>query len=282
MNRDLSSLPGECQRYLEALDGEAAGEGWREHAAACEACARETEVREKTMSRIRRAHTSAALPPGLETRIRAVVEDRRRVPAGRARWLAVAAAMVLVAGGAGTVAYVRYAEDAYIAAISSRLAAILQPGLKDHVHCTIYRGYPKTPPRVEELAADLGPAYRELAGVVRQQAPPGYAVVLGHVCQHEGRRFVHLALKKDGGPLLSLLIARKRAGESFEAERLTAAVNQDGRAFFEARAERFAISAFETAGYVVYTVSDLRPEENLRMLVAMAPQVSAVLARAGS
>lgn len=289
MNPEYTPLPADCRSYLASLDAaEPLDDG---HIATCEACAREKEVRSNIMNRARMAHESLALPVGLETRIRAALAAEQRPPKtawlGAPAWMAAATAFALVAsfGIAYQLGYLRWtsaSQDSYIASVSSRVASILRVGLKDHIHCTIYRQYPKNPPPVEHFAADLGPEYRALIPVVRQQAPAGYQLIIGHKCRYDGRQFVHLALKNSSGQILSLVIARKGQGESFQTERLPAALAHNGQSFFEGQAQRFAISAFETDSYLVYTVSDLPGEQNMRVLVALAPQVSEVLARSGS
>lgn len=243
------------------------------------------------LNRTRKAHESVAMPLGLETRIRAAIAAQQKPR--RAPWSAVSAgrlaALALALVCAGGIAYqlnqlrlTRASQESYIASVSARVASILRVGLKDHIHCTVYRTYPKTPPPVEAFAAELGREYRDLVGAVRQQAPAGYRLVIGHKCRYDGRQFVHLALKNDDGKLLSLVIARKGAGESFQTERLPTAVVREGRPFFAAQAQRFAISAFETGEHLVYTVSDLPADQNLRVMVALAPQVSEVLGRPGA
>ncbi|MBL8232435.1 MAG: hypothetical protein JNL98_28315 [Bryobacterales bacterium] len=288
MNRNSSSLPVDCQRCLNSVDGGAPPEQWREHAANCESCTLEMEVRNKMVNRLRMAQKGVAVPIGLETRIRAAINGQRQPR--KMGWLtapgwmaaATAFAMVAVLGIAYQLGHLRFSQasqDWYIASVSSRVASILRVGLKDHIHCTVYRKYPKAPPPVESFVAELGPEYRDLVGVVRQQAPSGYQLAVGHKCRYEGRKFVHLALRNGSGKLLSLVIAGKDQGESFATERLPAALNHDGRPFFEAQAQRFAISAFETDQHLVYTVSDLPADQNMRIMVAMAPRVVEILAR---
>lgn len=287
MISNSSSLPADCRRWLTGMDAETPPQGWQEHVATCEACAQEREVRNRMKNRVRSAHESIAVPIGLETRIRAAIageQDRKpdwfRAPV----WLAATCALAVLGGFGiayqlGHLRLTSAAQDSYIASVSTRVASILRVGLKDHIHCAVYRKFSKTPPPVEALVADLGPQYGELAQVVRQQAPAGYQVVIGHKCRYEGRQFVHLALRNQGGQLLSLVIARKHQGESFQTERIPAARTSKGTPFFEAQTQRFAISAFETGEHLVYTVSGLPAHQNMGILVAMAPQVSQVLAR---
>lgn len=243
----------------------------------------EAEAKQEMINRLRLAHESVQMPPGLETRIRAAVknEGAPRQRTSRLGWRAVGAlAMTLLSVGiayqSGYLRLTRDSQDSYIAAVSNRVASILRPGLKDHIHCALYRKYPAAAPPAEKFVAELGPEYRNLVQVAARQAPAGYKVMIGHKCRYQGRQFVHLALTK-GNQVLSLVIAAKNEGESFTTEQLRPALQEGGTAFYQASTQRFAISAFETERYLVYTVSDLPAEQNLRLMAAMAPGVRGVL-----
>ena len=280
---DEVSLPVECRTWLDALD---AGAAMPEHPAVCAGCAKEAEVRMNMANRVRVAHESVTLPPGLETRIRAAIRAGERQPRawrGASLWMTAAAALIMtlslgVAYQLGHLRWTQAAQDSYLAAMSNRVASILRVGLRDHIHCGVYGKYAKTPSR-EQFVADLGPEYKDLLDVVGRQAPAGYQIVAGHKCSYQGRKFAHLVMKGDGR-MLSLVVARKEDGESFTTEQLLPAFSQSHTHFFQAQAQRFAISAFETDRHLVYTVSDLTAEQNMKIMVAMAPQVREVLARA--
>lgn len=283
MNMNRVSLPAACRTWLENFDAGAADPA---HLAACEGCAREVEVRNKMFNRVRLAHQSAPAPVGLETRIRAAIRaeaEPRPAWRGASLWMMATAALLMMVGlgvayQLGHMRFSRASQDAYIASIANQVASLLRPGLKDHVHCAYYRKFPKTPAQAKFLE-ELGPEYSDLLHVVKRYSPNGYQLVTAHKCGYEDRRYVHLALKK-GGSLVSLVIAAKGAGESFATEQLRPDLQTDGRQFFQAGVQRFAVSAFETDRHLVYTVSDLTAAENMNLMVAMAPQVSAVLARA--
>ena len=165
---------------------------------------------------------------------------------------------------------------AYIESVSERLAAILRPGLKDHIHCAIHRGIPKTPNSLAQSVQELGPEYKGLIPVVQKAAPRGFVLSTGHQCRYQGRQFVHLALT-NGSQVLSLVIAGKTPGESFTAGVAAPALSEAGTPFYAASAQKYAISAFETDRHLIYTVSDLPAAENMRVMVALAPGVRGVL-----
>jgi hypothetical protein len=74
----------------------------------------------------------------------------------------------------------RPGQNTYITRVSANLAAVLKVGLGDHIHCTIFRKYPKDPPPVEKMETDLGPAYAGLLPLVRTAVPEGYKVIMAH------------------------------------------------------------------------------------------------------
>jgi hypothetical protein len=171
------------------------------------------------------------------------------------------------------------AQDEYIAKISGETAPIIRVGLKDHVHCAVFRKFPANPPTIGEMAAKLGTEYADLIPVVQAQLPPGMKVVLAHKCRYKGRQYIHLAAR-GGDHLISLVIARRSEGEAFEGN-LKAVVNGSDGALYSAGEREYAIAGFETTQHLVYLVSDLDQTRNLHMLSVMSPRVHEVINRAG-
>ena len=101
--------------------------------------------------------------------------------------------------------------EAYLGAMTSRVAEIFQVGLRDHVHCAVLRKYPKNPPPAAEMTRDLGAQYAALLPLIRQKMPAGARVIMAHRCTAAGRPYVHVVLR-DGAALLSLVITRKNPG----------------------------------------------------------------------
>ncbi len=131
---------------------------------------------------------------------------------------------------------------------------------------------------MEQLVEKMGPEYSGLIPIVRSNVPANYQLVMAHQCRYHGRRFVHLSLKNDS-QLLSLVIARKGDGESFATEEMLPALSQSGISMYRSGVQRFQIAAFETSGNLVYFVSDMPQQQNMQMMLAMAPQIKAFLER---
>ena len=231
--------------------------------------------------RLRHAVGSEAVPPYLEARIRNTIRASQRRPAWM-RWLVPVAAAALICLGAviayqlGHLRLTTSSQESYIASVSKQVSHLMRVGLGDHIHCSVFRKFPKNPPSISELASLLGPAYGGLVPVVRKQIPDSYRLVIAHECRYHGRKFVHLSLKSDSR-LLSLVITRKNEGESLEGESLVPGFVQSGIAFYRAGVQRFQIASFESRDHLVYFVSDLSQQQNTEMMLALAPQVKEIL-----
>jgi anti-sigma factor (TIGR02949 family) len=284
---------GGCEKTRKYLDAYVSNELTVEtnhevlrHVEGCRACAAEVDARTTVRSRLKDAVNAQGVPPELQVRVREQIRSRRSrswldlgwVQAGWPRWAGAAAAVLVVAGGLWVnnssermpALSDRPAQKTYISRVSANLAAILQVGLGDHIHCSIFRKYPKDPPPIEKMEAELGPAYSRLLPVVRTAVPQGYKVILAHQCSYAGRKFVHLTLEKDGA-LLSLVIARKQTGESLDG--LSPAAEPSGVRIYQSAAGRYQVAGFEAGDFFAYVVSELRNKENLQIAAIVAPGV---------
>jgi hypothetical protein len=169
----------------------------------------------------------------------------------------------------------RPAQDAYIQRISNTISAVLSVGLKDHVHCSVFRKYPENPPSLDQMTKTMGPAYSGLLQLVKTNIPEQYRIVMAHQCGYKGRRFVHLTMR-DGDHLVSLVIARKQEGESLATS--SPALRPSGIPVYQALAQRYEVAGFETDQYMAFVVSDLSGGKNLRIAQNLAPAVHGFLA----
>jgi hypothetical protein len=231
---------------------------------------------------LRRAVRSEAVPPYLEARIRNTIRSSQRRPSRRWRLVPVAAGLAvcisaIVAYELGRLRLTISSQESYIASVSNRVASLMRVGLGDHIHCSVFRKFPKNPPAPGELVEELGQEYKDLIPIVRKHVPEEYRMVIAHQCRYHGRKFVHLSLKSDSR-LLSLVIARKNDGESFETEGLAPALVESGIPVYRAGVQRFQIASFESREHLVYFVSDLAQQQNMKIMLALAPEVKRFLA----
>jgi anti-sigma factor (TIGR02949 family) len=299
MNR-IQFGQGGCEKALRYLDAYISNELTVEtnhevlrHLEGCQACSAELDARTRLRSRLNTAVKAQSVPPELQARIREQIRNGRpgswlsleSLKTGGWRWAgAMAAACLVVAAGL----WVNYsaermptladrpAQNAYITRVSANLAAVLKVGLGDHIHCSIFRKYPKDAPPVEKMEGELGATYSGLLPVVRAAVPDSYRVIMAHQCSYAGRKFIHLTFEKDGG-LLSLVIARKEPGESLQG--LAPTTQSSGIPIYQSAAGRYEVAGFQAGNYFAYVVSELKGKANLQIAANMAVGVHEFLAK---
>lgn len=256
-----------------------------EHLGRCAPCSQEHETRKGIRERLQAAAQSIPDPPYLEAQVRRHIQASRTSSPWMNRLVAVAVMAMLVIGVGVSLAYrsgyfrlTTASKESYIASASSQVPMLMRVGLGDHIHCAVFRKYPKNPPPVEEFARLLGPDFRGLIPVLEQHVPTDYRLILAHQCRYHNRRFVHLTLT-NGSRLLSLVIARKGAGESFQAQDLLPALTESGLSVYRAGVQRFQMAALESRDHLVYVISDLPQEKNTELMRAMAPALSIYLSK---
>ncbi|HEV2690196.1 MAG TPA: zf-HC2 domain-containing protein [Bryobacteraceae bacterium] len=282
----------DCRQAMERMDGyideslspEHARE-LSEHLDHCSPCSQEFETRKGIRGRLRSAAQAVPTPAYLEARVRSRIRGSRSSSQWTNRLMAAAVMAVLAIGVGVSLAYrsgylrlTADSKESYIASASSQVPSLMRVGLGDHIHCAVFRKYPKNPPPVEEFARQLGPEFSGLIPVVQQQVPSDYRLILAHQCRYHNRRFVHLTLT-NGSRLLSLVIARKGEGESFQKHDLLPALSEAGLSIYRAGVQRFQMAAFETRDHLVYVISDLPQERNTELMRAMAPVLSGYLSK---
>jgi hypothetical protein len=235
----------------------------------------------ETNDRLKKAVNSVAVPPFLEARIR----NALRSPKVTRWWLTGIVSAAAAALGAVVIAYqlghlrmTVQAQESYIASVSDQVPTLMRVGLGDHIHCAVFRTYPKNGPTVEELVKEMNPAYAGLIPIVRSQVPSTFRLTMAHQCAYRDRKFVHLSLMDDSN-LLSLLITRKAAGESFRTEQMLPALAESGIPMYRSSVQRFQIMAFETRDYLVYFVSDLGQQQNTDLMLALGARVKDFLGK---
>jgi hypothetical protein len=233
--------------------------------------------------RLKQAVRGVEAPEYLTTRIQAHLRatERPRIWRLNFAWAAVVAVALfcLALGLAYQSGYLRLSpgsREAYIASVSNKVPTLMRVGLGDHIHCSVFRKFPKDAPKVTDLEKKLTAEYRPLMQVVQSSVPADYHLMIAHECRYHGRKFVHLSLKNDSH-LLSLVIARKSDGESFGIEGLLPELVSSGIPIYRAGVQRFEMAAIESRDFLVYFVSDLPRQQNTDMMTAMSPQVNEFL-----
>jgi anti-sigma factor (TIGR02949 family) len=281
----------EIRQHLDAyVSNESAPEASRrvlQHLENCPACAAELEVRNQMRGRLKAAVERQYVPRELRSRVRDRIGDRGSRAwwrAGWNRWAVAATASLAVAVGIllnhSSVPMPalsdRPGQDAYIQRVSASLTPVLKGGLGDHIHCSIFRKYPKNPPSVTQMVEDLGPPYKDLLELTKTAVSDRYRVIMAHQCGYAGRKYIHLTLESKG-ELVSLVIARKNAGESMTG--LAPATSISGIPVYQAAAQRYEVAAFDAGQYLAFIVSELPGKTNLQIAANIAAPVHEFLTR---
>jgi hypothetical protein len=247
----------------------------------------EEQVESGNSARLRGAVKSVATPPFLEARIRNQIRGGISNKSAIRRWVprlapvAVALAITVGLSVAYQLGHLRLtvrSQESYIASVSTRVATLMRVGLGDHIHCSVFRKYPKKPPTTEEFIKQINPQYAGLIPIVRGHVPETYRMTLAHECRYHGRKFIHLSLRNES-KMMSLVIARKGDGESFRTEDMFPAFSQAGIPMYQSSVQSFQMTAFETANYLVYFVSDLPKQQNTDLMLALGPQIKEFLSK---
>lgn len=246
------------------------------HLQSCPNCAGEFEVRELLRARLKRAVHNESVPPLLESRLTAglrhqveALDARRGLHFDWRQMAAIAALLLLCAAG----------PIVYLAASRGGTAnpdALMQVGLGDHIHCAMDSA--RSEPAVVSGAA-LGSGYQDLVPEIKSVAPAGYRLTEAHRCTYDGREFVHLILGADlggGSQVMSLVVTRKRKGETFAGASRADAPGTSGRVYLD-RSDRYQIAALETPEHLVYLVSNWSERANTATMNVLSPAVRRIL-----
>jgi anti-sigma factor RsiW len=283
VERDTNATEA-CIRIGEILDSYVSGEeseGDRleveTHAASCARCARALESRARLRRAVRTAvQGTEGAPVDLRDRIRARVREEaptaKATPIAAWRSLAAAAAVILVAVGGW--AALRYGDDARESAARTETAvdaAFLDVGLKHHVHCIDARPPGAAAPSLEALETKLGPQYAGIVPVVHERIPGDLALVDAHDCRSNGRRFIHIVLRRGDG-LVSLLVT-DREGAALPREDAIGAIEASGLRVQSTSEGGLGVSGFATPDHLVYVVSGVTSVPASQIAAAVGPAV---------
>lgn len=239
------------------------------HLAGCPACRDDIDARRELRRALRGAFARA---PGLQARpefldqlarLRATAMPPRRVrPAVLARWMAVAA-MVLLVCAAGVWSYrARVPID-----------ALLRAAVGDHRNCALHFTLAERPTSLREAARQDDAAF----GVFEQLPPAristsgGVATVLErHACVYQDRRFAHVVLRYRGRAV-SLVAARDA--------RVGPGPGHAGYAIAASRVDGMTVISFGAGGHSVFLIGDLPAADLSALADVLSGDVVGALAR---
>lgn len=274
--RTLKHLDAFIDRELDSRTAAAV----EQHVHECGACSAEMQLRSTLRERLRSATRNDAPSPFLQTRVLARLRRQERPSPWlqRSAWAPTAAALLLMTVGlsvAYQLGHLRFtvaSQNRYIDSMLQKVSFAMGVGLSDHIHCAVFRKYAKQAPAVETLRADLPPEHRGVLTVVQAGVPRDFTAHLAHECTFRGRAYIHIAMKNDTN-LISLILTRRRAGETLVENGLTPVISRGGLDLYGASAQRFQMSGFETATHFAYLVSDASPAETHRLMLAIGGEL---------
>lgn len=257
----------------------------QQHVDACIDCSRELKLRSNLRDRVRSIAAGDSASPFLRTRVLANLRQHERRSSGwfqQSAWAPAAAAILMITIGAsvayqlGHLRFTVAAQNGYVETMLQKVSFGMRPGLSDHIHCAVFRKYPKHAPAIETLRTDLGQEYKPVLDMVESKMPSGFELHMAHQCTFRGRKFVHVVLRS-GSNLVSLVLTRRRPGETLGDNQIAPVISREGLNLFAASAQRFRMSGFETQKHFAYLVTDLSPAETQRLMLAMGPELRAFL-----
>jgi len=242
------------------------------HLESCPQCAAELETRARVRAQLQAAVRAAPVPVGLDAKVWRAVRGPVRGETRRPRtglWAVAAAALVIVCVALVSLLRDRTnPEQAILRKTSGRLAALLNIGLRDHLHCAVFRKYSKQSLAASEMAADLGPGFADLLPRIQAKLPGDLRVIQAHHCEAGGRQYTHFIIagaRKDRGKLVSLILTRRQSGESLPGIDQTSV-------------DRFQVVGFESHDYLAFVISDMDAQQSLQLAASLAPTVREYLA----
>lgn len=285
-----------CDKYRKRLDAYLNNELTEEirletlsHLEGCPRCAEELETRQRLKDALRRAvNRDEPAPEELRRRILRKLDPQTSRTGWNHWWLAVAAMVVLSAGGFGMWRWLttQHASEASFQAggqagvnglISDNNAEVFNVGMGDHIHCALHRDFSSDPRSFERMARDMGPDYIGLVSLVKEHAPQDYTIMVGHRCDYKGRNFIHLILTNQK-TIFSIILTKKN-GEAFDKSALATVLQGSGAPLYRARMQDQEIVGFETRDHLAYVVSGLPQEAHFQLASGLAPSVHNFLAQ---
>ena len=283
------------RRYFDSyLDNELLVETNHEvlrHLSVCPDCTKVLDARARLKQTVKRAVEQETAPAELLESIQNRIRGRRSFfDFGLRRWAIAAAALVILAAGSIVAVRTGHIFGPMITAsqdsfqlISAEAQELMRVGLVDHVHCALVLGKWKELLSFEHMSQEtgrgaLGPEFIGLVPMVKEKLGPNFQVIQGHRCVANHRQYVHVILTGNNGAILSLVITEKN-GEAFDHADIAATVQASGVPLYRANEGQLEIAGFETNRYLVYVVSNLDRDGNLKVASSLALPVYEYLHR---
>ncbi len=234
-----------------------------QHLETCPECRAELDGRRQLRSGVRDAFARAsdlqprpAFAAELAARLRATAQPPARRMWPR-HWLAIAASLIVVLG-----------VSAYF--LRAGLSEIARLAAGDHQNCAVRFALPEKPISLEDAARRYDRAFAQLESAppdILRTAAGTLRVADRHSCVFDGRRFGHVVFRLDDH-LVSVLMTEDPDAGASPSRQLS----------WLPRTSGFGLASIQTAGHIVYIVSDLQDAEFRVVAKALAEPVSQLAA----
>lgn len=160
--------------------------------------------------------------------------------------------------------------------LARQTADVLKIGLYDHAHCALGE-WDEQAAGERQMAEAMGKKFAPLVGVVRERLTGTYEVAAAHLCAAKERQFVHLILRRPD-TLVSVVVTEKGSDDFPQQGAATERV-VSGVALYGAKIKTLEVAGFVAQDYLVFIVSNLDHEGNMRLASNLALSVQKYLAR---
>src|ERR1035441_5420613 len=139
MNTACEKARGHLDSYLSRELPEDTSREVQRHLESCPSCAAELDTRARARAQLQAAVRATPVPIGLDAKVRRAVRGEVSRPRTGLWAVAAAAAVILCVVLVGLLRERANPERAILRKTSGRLAAVLNVGLRDHLHCAVFR-----------------------------------------------------------------------------------------------------------------------------------------------
>jgi hypothetical protein len=249
------------------------------HLESCKDCASELESRMRLKRVLQEAVKKDVAPASLQYRIQR--EIRKSQPNSGYQWrswmLAAAATLVIALGSWGLFQAGKAGDSKTLELARQQDVDVLTVGLNNHVHCAVDQQFADKHFTDEEMNMKLGPEFIGLVGLVKDNLPGAFKVVVGHRCSFKKREYIHLILKNQN-KVMSLVLTRKN-GEAFSTAGLGNVIEAAGVRMHAERLQDYEVTGFESRDYFAFVVSNMDKQESALVATTLAPAVRDYLAK---
>jgi len=254
-NGDCHNVRANLNSYLDGELPTSSRDDVAGHLSSCPDCVEELDRMRRLKTRLREVVQQTEAPANLQSNVQAALQRSQST-----RFLSRRRTWILAAAAVAALVFVIW-RTSFWNSNDRRITALLQIGVNDHVGCAMQQNYMEPPPTPARMEQEIGPQFKDLIGVVRDQIPWDFRLERAHRCTVDGRKYVHMIFRK-APELVSVTMTRKEPGESFNMRKDQSAQSMWSDTLYQKKIDQFEAAGGETDEYLWYIVSNLSGREN--------------------